>query len=325
MAKAWVEKRELELSDPDQWHKQQQRSITVGHVLQAYLNDFIDVGSFRRSKLATIKMLIRRPDIADLDAIHLRRKDVLEYLRRRLKEAKPQTVKNDIMWLSVAFRTIVASREWPIAADEIATAFDVAVRTRMVTRAEKRDRRPTLAELETIIDYCLASRKLTIPIDELVLFAIFSARRMEEITELLWDDLDDERRQIPVRDAKDPVRPVSLWAHLPDEALAVIQRQPRVDRHIFPYLSKSIGGRFGVINKVLGIKDLRFHGLRHEAASYWFERGWPIQRVAQITGHRSWSTLQRYTHLYDFGEVDKYAGWRYRPTLKNCLNAASHS
>lgn len=65
---------------------------------------------------------------------------------------------------------------------------------------------------------------------------------------------------------------------------------------------------------MLEIKDLRFHDLRHEAASYWFECGFPIQWVAQITGHRSWSTLQRYTHLYEFGEVDKYAGWRCRPT-----------
>lgn len=126
--------------------------------------------------------------------------------------------------MSVAFRTIAASREWPIAADEVATEFDVSVRTRMVTRAEKRDRRPTLAELETIIDYCRSSRKLIIPIEELVLFAIFSVRRMEEIAALLWDDLDDERRQILLRDAKDPVRPVSFWAYLPDEALAVIQR-----------------------------------------------------------------------------------------------------
>ncbi|MFS1526384.1 hypothetical protein ACL7TT_20245 [Microbulbifer sp. 2304DJ12-6] len=97
LAKAWVDRRELELCDPDQWRKHQQRGITVGHVLQTYMDDFMEVGSFGRRELATIKMLIRRSDIADLAAVHLRRKEVLEYLRRRLKEAKPQTVKNDIM------------------------------------------------------------------------------------------------------------------------------------------------------------------------------------------------------------------------------------
>ncbi|WP_353377031.1 site-specific integrase [Microbulbifer sp. NBRC 101763] len=325
LAKAWADKRESELRDPVEWHKSQHRGITVGQVLQTYLDDFIDVGSFGRSKLSTIKMLIKRPDIADLDAVNLRRSEILNYLRRRLKEAKPQTVKNDIMWLSVAFRAVAASREWPVAVGEVSTAFDLAVQTRMVARAERRDRRPELQELNTFIEYCRASRKLKIPMDELVLFAIFSARRMEEITELRWDDLDEKRQQILVRDAKDPVRPVSFWVHLPDEALAIILRQPRKDERIFPYLAKSVGGRFGVINKVLGITDLHFHDLRHEAASYWFERGLAIQRVAQITGHRTWSTLQRYTHLYDFGEVDKYAGWKYRPVLKRCSSAANHS
>lgn len=315
-AKAWADRREQQLRDPAERLKRQMRGITVGDVLRTYLEDFRQVGNFGRTKLSAIKALINRPDLADLDAVHLRRGDVLDYLRRRLKEAKPQTVKNDIMWLSVAFSTVAGSREWPLAVEEVSTAFDIAVRTKMVMKSERRDRRPTLAELERLLDYCYASRKMVVPLGEIILFAIFSARRQEEITKLLWEDLDVERRQILVRDAKDPVRPVTYWVHLPDEALAVILRQPRTDARIFPYSSKAIGDRFLVVRKVLGIEDLRFHDFRHEAASYWFERGLQIHRVAQITGHRSWSTLQRYTHLYEFGEQDKYAGWRYRPLLE---------
>ncbi len=312
-AKAWADRREMQLQDPTERLKKQCRGYTVGDVLQTYLDDFIDVGNFGRSKLATIKALINRPDLADLDAMNLRRSDILDYLRRRLKEAKPQTVKNDIMWLSVAFKTIAASREWPIATAEVSAAFDVATQTKMVKKAEQRDRRPTLEELEKVLDYCAGSRHLIIPLGELVLFAIFSARRQEEITKLRWDDLDRDKQQILVRDAKDPVRPVSYWVHVPDEALAIIERQPKTSEFIFPYNPTSVGDRFGMIKKVLGIDDLRFHDFRHEAASYWFERGLPIHRVAQITGHRSWGTLKRYTHLYDFGEQDKYNGWRYHP------------
>ncbi|GAB2507415.1 site-specific integrase [Microbulbifer agarilyticus] len=315
-AKAWADRREMQLQDPTERLKKQCRGYTVGDVLQTYLDDFIDVGNFGRSKLATIKALINRPDLADIDAMSLRRSDILDYLRRRLKEAKPQTVKNDIMWLSVAFKTIAASREWPIAADEVSAAFDVASQTKMVKKAEQRDRRPTLGELEQIIELSERSGRAEIPLGEVVLFAIFSARRQEEITKLRWDDLDCEKQRILVREAKDPVRPVSYWVHVPDEALAVIERQPRTDARIFPFDSKSISGRFTRMVKLLGIDDLRFHDLRHEAASYWFERGLQIHRVAQITGHRSWGTLKRYTHLYDFGEQDKYAGWRYKPVLE---------
>jgi integrase len=46
-----------------------------------------------------------------------------------------------------------------------------------------------------------------------------------------------------------------------------------------------------------GITGLRFHDLRHEAASRLFERGLNPMQVAAITGHKSLQMLKRYTHL----------------------------
>jgi len=48
---------------------------------------------------------------------------------------------------------------------------------------------------------------------------------------------------------------------------------------------------------VLGIRDLRFHDLRHEATSRLFERGYQIHEVAQFTLHESWNELKRYTNI----------------------------
>ena len=45
------------------------------------------------------------------------------------------------------------------------------------------------------------------------------------------------------------------------------------------------------------IKTLRWHDLRHEAASRLFEKGLHPMEVASITGHRSMQMLKRYTHL----------------------------
>jgi len=44
-------------------------------------------------------------------------------------------------------------------------------------------------------------------------------------------------------------------------------------------------------------QDLRWHDLRHEAASRLFEKGLHPLEVASITGHRSMQMLKRYTHL----------------------------
>lgn len=47
----------------------------------------------------------------------------------------------------------------------------------------------------------------------------------------------------------------------------------------------------------MGIYDLKFHDLRHEATSRLFEAGLTIERVALVTGHKDWEMLRRYTLL----------------------------
>jgi integrase len=46
-----------------------------------------------------------------------------------------------------------------------------------------------------------------------------------------------------------------------------------------------------------GIEDFRFHDLRHEATSRFFEKGMNMMEVATITGHKTLQMLKRYTHL----------------------------
>ena len=64
-----------------------------------------------------------------------------------------------------------------------------------------------------------------------------------------------------------------------------------------PLQLQAIGAVFTRAVHVLGVQDLQFHDLRHEATSRLFERGYSIQEVAQFTLHESWETLKRYTHL----------------------------
>ncbi len=47
----------------------------------------------------------------------------------------------------------------------------------------------------------------------------------------------------------------------------------------------------------LELEDFRFHDLRHEATSRFFERGLNLMQVAAITGHKTLQMLKRYTHL----------------------------
>ena len=106
-------------------------------------------------------------------------------------------------------------------------------------------------------------------------------------------------RHGPGRDAKHPTGKDGnhrRFKYTP-EAWAIVAAQPRANEYMFPYDAKSIGAAFTRACKLLGIQDLRFHDLRHEATSRLFERGYQIHEVAQFTLHESWNELKRYTNL----------------------------
>ena len=52
-----------------------------------------------------------------------------------------------------------------------------------------------------------------------------------------------------------------------------------------------------IARKKAGITDLRFHDLRHEEVSRFFEVGMSIPEVTLISAHKDVRQLFRYTHL----------------------------
>jgi integrase len=55
------------------------------------------------------------------------------------------------------------------------------------------------------------------------------------------------------------------------------------------------------------LKGLRFHDLRHEAVTRLFEKGLNPIEVGMVSGHKTLSMLQRYTHLRSEELVSKLA------------------
>ena len=84
---------------------------------------------------------------------------------------------------------------------------------------------------------------------------------------------------------------------------------PRDGERIFPYSTDAISAAFTRACRFLGIEDLRFHDLRHEGISRLFEMGRTIPQAATVSGHRSWTSLKRYTHIRQTG--DKYKDWNW--------------
>ncbi|MGC1823540.1 MAG: tyrosine-type recombinase/integrase [Pseudolabrys sp.] len=116
--------------------------------------------------------------------------------------------------------------------------------------------------------------------------------------------MDGDR--ILVRDMKHPgdKKGNDVYCELPTEALAIVRSMPRTAPQLFPYSADAISAAFTRACQFLGIKDLRFHDLRHEGISRLFEMGRTIPQAAAVSGHRSWTSLKRYTRIRQTG--DKY-------------------
>ena len=121
-----------------------------------------------------------------------------------------------------------------------------------------------------------------------ILFAIFSTRRQEEITTIRWADIEPGR--ILVRDMKHPGDKLGndTWCDLVPEAERIIAAMPKVAPEIFPFTTDAISAAFTRACYTTGInteqmppdKRLHFHDLRHDGVSRLFELGWTIPHAA---------------------------------------------
>lgn len=142
----------------------------------------------------------------------------------------------------------------------------------------------------------------------IVVLALETGMRSSEISSLRTDQVDLDRRvarldmtkngsarTVPLsrraaevmREALDhPVRPTGCYL--------IFFGEPGRDSERRPYQFKKT---WTDLKMRLGLTDLRFHDLRHEAVSRMVEAGLSDQEVAAISGHRSMQMLKRYTHL----------------------------
>lgn len=88
----------------------------------------------------------------------------------------------------------------------------------------------------------------------------------------------------------------------PEASDLVFFGEPGRDGKRRPYTFSKV---WNGIKSSLGLSDLHFHDLRHEAVSRLVEAGFSDQEVSAISGHKSMQMLKRYTHLRAEDLVDR--------------------
>jgi integrase len=131
------------------------------------------------------------------------------------------------------------------------------------------------------------------PIAWLASFALETAMRRGEILNLKWSDVDLSRRLAYLRDTKNGH---ARYVPLTDKAMAAIEQGDRNSEYVFPLTANALRFAWTRFKKKQNIEGVRFHDLRHEAISRFFELGLTVPEVASISGHRTVSMLFRYAH-----------------------------
>jgi len=310
-AAIWLEKREKELRQPGALERARIKAPTLGVAIDRYVTESLkQIGRTKAQVLRTIQT----DPIADLPCEEVGSPEIVAFARRRSADNQPQTVGNYVSHLAAVFAVARPAWDYPLDQQAMRDAQAVMRRLGLIATSRRRERRPTFDELDAILSSFEGRDKrgrATVPMVKVTVFALFSARRQEEITRLAWSDLDEAHSRVLVRDMKHPGEKIGndTWCDVPEPAMRVIRSMPRAGPLIFPYTTDAIGAAFTRACQVLGIEDLRFHDLRHEGVSRLFEMGLSIPHAAAVSGHRSWSSLKRYAQIRARGDI--YEGWEW--------------
>ena len=118
--------------------------------------------------------------------------------------------------------------------------------------------------------------------------------RRSEILSILWVNVDLDTRIVVLPDTKNgSKREVPLTT----KATQILDRLPRNEDRAFATTDYTIRHGWDRLAKRAGIIGLRFHDLRHEAVSRFFEMGLSVPEVAAISGHKDYRMLASYTHV----------------------------
>ena len=319
LAAAWIKKREAEIeANPDIMLNRESKSMRLQDVIIKYIDELGD--QFGRTHVLSL-MLISRLPIAAKQISNLRREDYTAFADGRLSgkyegltPITPATLNGDMIGLRSVLKQAKLAWGLSVNLSEFEDAMLGLKYSRKVGASKQRNRTPTSDELQQLTSYFYKNfnrGRSAYPMHLIIWLAIYTARRQEELTRLHLADYKDGWWL--VRDAKSPQGSIGnhINTKVSDKAVGVINALMADDirasmkrnnllwdnEKLLPLSNKNISKMFTEACRMLGINDLRFHDLRHEAATRLSEQGLTVPQMQQVTGHESWSSLQRYVSV----------------------------
>ena len=224
---------------------------------------------------------IIKDSLAQLRLIDLDSERLASYRNQRLTSVSPATTKLE---LGIIIRAL------KFAVSEMGVYLPSFPQVKYPTVSNARHKRASSTEINTIKKN-ISNPEIRIIID----LAVHTAMRRGEILNIQWQHIDWTKNTLLIPETKTgQPRKVPLTA----KAITSLKQLEVKDLGlVFSIRADSVSQAFKRSCAIAQIDNLRFHDLRHEATTRFFELGLNVIEVAAITGHKDLKMLNRYTHL----------------------------
>ncbi len=294
-AEAWAKDVETQMNKSFFVSNKEAEQYTLSECLDRYIEEYTPHLKHGKREADRAKFL-QQYAIAHRIMATIRSKDIADFRREREAEGvSGNTIRLDFALLSKLFN--YARSDWGM--ESLQNPVDLAAKPKP---AKGRDRRLEEGEEEKLL------KAAEPPFDSIIRFALETAMRREEIARLEWKHVNLKSRSVYLPETKNSE---ARTMPLSPAALDVLKNMPRRDgvESVFGVEKDDITNSMKSIRSRAGIEELRFHDLRHEATSRFFERtDLDVMEIKAITGHKTLQMLVRYSHLRTARLADRLAG-----------------
>jgi len=247
-------------------------------------------------KIVTYKLnFLSRLWLGEIKVINLTKGHLEQFCKDRKLVVKDGTIKSELMLIKRIVK--IATDKW-----NYGIPFNAFYGIELPSPHKPRNRRATQEELSILIAH--ANKQRNTYISTIIQFAVETGMRRSEILKLKWIDVNLETRIASLYDTKN-----GDDRHIPltKTAVQLLSNLTQLSDFVFPISANCLRLAWERCRKKSNIKGLRFHDLRHEAVSRYFEMGLSVPEVALISGHKDVRQLFRYTHLKPESLIAKYS------------------
>jgi len=293
MAKEILRKREQQIK-LGQYEMLEAKIPTIEQFRDEYIRFIRDIKQNRSWELA-IAQLKRLEGFFDCRKLSdISSNDIDDYKLFRLKQVKPATVNRELACLSHLFN--LAKRQKRFFGEN-----PVSI-SRLLPEHNQVERILTKDEEVRLLDSSPPA------LQAILLCALHTGMRKNEILSLKWDNVDLNKKLITLEHTNTKSKKIR---RIPVNSILrkiLLEQKLKVGSSNYVFLSTkgspykrhdSLKQAYKGACRRARIKGLRFHDLRHTAATRMIESGASIVAVSRILGHADLKTTMRYAHPED--------------------------